>query len=547
MERNDKFWKKKAKQQLSTIIFCVVVGLILINSIIFYTRIDLTENKAYSISKVSQDIARNVSDTIYIDYYVSPQLKTATPSPQQMIDVFEEYQSRSNGTVVFIERDPSTEENAKVVEEQGLQPQQIQVVEENQATYAVVYSGIVLSFQDQTRVIPFFLQPAILEYQITSKIQEMLTDDNRVVGILALDQQYQDPRTLEGISGILQGDFEVRNVTKSEKIDNDIDALFVIGASDIDNDTAYYVDQFLMTGKGVYFAADTVRVNISQGLSGVYQYTLLHQMLEHYGVIVEDTVVLDVYNKLIPINRGNGVQVLQQYPMWMTVSEENVNADSPVTSRFAGLDLYWTSPLTVLNNKKNYFTTLISSSKDAWLKAPITPPPNPDAPDDTASRKIYQLEPDGSGFQGDKKEENTKIYSVTESFLGPLTSAVEGGIISIPQDAVVEEYKSQISTARFLVTGSSLFASWLYQFTNANYNLVYLSNASDWLSSDEKLLQIKSRIVKDSRLNKIQDQDKKNTFAFLVKLWNIVIIPLIVIIIAVVVLLFRREISKKRY
>lgn len=535
----------KLKQNFTTIVFLVVIGLVILNSLLFYTRMDLTENKAYSISKISQEIVQSIPDTVYIDYYISPKLKTATPDAQHMVDILQEYQSRSNGRVVFAEKDPDKPENVGVAEQQGLTPQQIQVLEKNQATYAVVYSGLVISYQSETRVIPFFLQPAVLEYQITSKIQEMITNDTRVVGILVLDDAYQDERSLQGLRQTLESDYTVQNIEKGTRIGEDVDALFIIGAKDIDNDTAYYIDQFLMQGKGAYFAVDRVRIDVNRGLFGVYQNTLLHDMLKNYGITIEDTIVLDEYNKLIPVNRGQGLQILQNYPMWMSILPENVDKSHPITARFAGLDLFWTSPLRVSDDIKDFVTTLVSSSEKSWTKGHTQSPGAQESSNDS-ELKVYQLQPDQTQFFLDKNSDNTKSYAVTSSFSGPLTSAVEKNIFTIP-DGEEDTHRRKAQSARFVVTGSAFFASYLYQVTNAGYNLSFLSNASDWLGSDEKLLQIKSRVVKDMRLNKIQDVVKKNTLAFLVQLWNMVFMPLIIVGIAIIVLAFRRSISSKKY
>ncbi len=535
----------KLKQNITVIVFLVVVGLVVLNSLLFYTRIDLTENKAYSISKISQEIVQSIPDTVYVDYYISPKLKTATPDAQHMIDILQEYQSRSNGHVVFTEKDPDKPQNIGQAEEKGLTPQQIQVLEKNQATYAVVYSGLVISYQSETRTIPFFLQPAVLEYQVTSKIQEMITNDNRVAGILVLDDAYQDQRSLQGLRQTLGSDYTVQDIEKGTRIDESVDVLFVIGAKDIDNDTAYYVDQFLMQGKGAYFAADRVRIDINRGLFGVYQNSLLHDMLKNYGITIEDTIVLDEYNKLIPVNQGQGLQILQNYPMWITALPENVDKAHPITARFAGLDLFWTSPLRISDDIKDFVTTLVSSSDKSWSKGYAKDPNEQKSSSDSAP-KVYQLQPNQTQFLLDKTEDNTKPYAVTSSFLGPLTSAVEKNILTIP-DGEKDTYRDTAASARFVVTGSAFFASYLYQVTNAAYNLSFLSNASDWLGSDEKLLQIKSRIIKDVRLNKIQDAGKKNTLAFLAQLWNMVFLPLIIVGIAIIVLAFRRSISSKKY
>ncbi len=539
---------KRIQQQTIILVFYIFLGLILVNSIIFYTRIDLTDTKMFSISKVSREIVKDAKDTVYIDYYISPKLKTATLKPAQIIDILQEYQARSQGKIVVTERDPSVEESVKFIEEYKLEPKQIQLVEQNQATYAVVYSGIVISYQEKRKIIPFLLEPAIIEYQITSKIQEMLIGDDRVVGILSLDKQYTvDPQILRDITEILKQDYTVKEISLDTRIDDDVDALFIIGAADITNDTAYYIDQFVMSGKGVYFATDSVRIEINNVYFGKGQYTLLHKLLEHYGITVDEKIVLDEYNKLFPVNQGNGIQILQPYPMWVTIPDTGVNKDSPITSRFGGLDLFWPSPLIVEESKKQYYTTLINSSPESWAIVSEEKKKDPTITKD--ANQIFSLYPGNNNinFYLSKVEGDgtTKEYSLVESFLGPLTSAVEAGIITKPKS--VDDYKPNTDRARFIVTGNSLFATIAFRYTRATYNLVFLSGASDWLSSNEKLLSIKVRTIKNMRLNNITDAKTKKLLMTFVQFWNVIFIPFVIIIIAIIMLIIRRRATQRKY
>ncbi len=64
------------------------------------------------------------------------------------------------------------------------------------------------------------------------------------------------------------------------------------------------------------------------------------------------------------------------YPQWVSIAAENVSKENPVTSRFAGLDLLWTSSVELTNAEGINAEKLISSSDQAYsIKENITANP----------------------------------------------------------------------------------------------------------------------------------------------------------------------------
>lgn len=534
-EKRSGIWQKKAKEQFLSLVFFLVLILVVVNSLVLYFRIDMTENNIYSISKVSVNALKEVEDLVYVDYYVSPKLKIQVDQTQQVLDILQEISLRSGGNIVIAEIDPETIEEQEL-QQKGLEARQMQFIEKNEASFAVVYSGIVISYQERSTVIPFTLQSSIIEYQIVSKILEVYKDDKRVIGLLHLDTAYIGNND-SVIQQVLSQDFEVEIVPSSGvPFSEELDVLFVIGNQEISNDAAYRIDQFIMQGKGVFFAVDRARVDLNNNITATRLDTQLNEMIEHYGLTIEPKIVLDALNKQLPTTRGPNIRMYQSYPPWPTVSQENVASDHPITNRFGGLDFYWTSPITAKAEANEYITHIVKSTKDAWSIGPTL-----------GEGKIYPTLPDGTGFLSYRSENNKKQYNLISAYNGPLSSAVEAGIVSKPEENS-DDYLASTETARFLVAGSSLFIGGsLYQITQANYNFSFISNTSDWLSSDLELLQIKSKAVRNYQLNKIKDETKKETYMFVVQLINTFIIPLLIIIVGFVVLLMRKNLSRRRY
>lgn len=546
MDKQDYSLKKKTAEQSLTIIFlCIIVGMVILFNIVS-TRIDLTKNNVYSLSKTTQNFIREIDAPVYVTYYVSDTLKLQDKRPQEMIDILEEYPTRSKGNVVFLQKNPSDPEARKEIETHRLEGGQMQVLEGDKASFARVYSGIVISYKTKTTVLPYVIDPSNIEYQVTSKIMEIYNDDETVIGILpvgSLINAQDDIKLLEQVLGE-NADVIVQN--PQQEIDDDVDVLVVIGGSTLDNDTAYKIDQFVMSGRGVFFAVDRVSADINQGLDIVLQENnILADMLEAYGVSVEPYIVADIAHGYIPIVNGN-VQQLSPYALWIKATDGNFNREHILTSNFSGLDSFWTSPIDGTNLEG--FVPLVQTTKDAWTIS-ATPAAPRSAPQDTGNGgdeeniiMKFQAIPDPTNFSAFKTTENTKQYTVAGAFHGALESAVEKGIITNTEGDA--DYVAKSNAARFVIVGNtSFFNNQLYRITNATYNLAFISNAAEWLSKNEDLLKIKIRGARNTQLNKIQGNKYESLKAF-VKILNIVLIPLGIIIFAIVLLLFRRKISK---
>ncbi len=94
--------------------------------------------------------------------------------------------------------------------------------------------------------------------------------------------------------------------------------------------------------------------------------------------------------------------------------------------------------------------------------------------------------------------------------------------------------------------GDADFASNLLEFTEADYNLSFLTNTAEWLSNSEDLLSIKTRLARDVRLNRIQEPSRRLAAVLVTEIVNVAVIPLAVIAFGIVRLLLRRKKSAIR-
>jgi ABC-type uncharacterized transport system involved in gliding motility auxiliary subunit len=254
-------------------------------------------------------------------------------------------------------------------------------------------------------------------------------------------------------------------------------------------------------------------------------------MLEGYGVKVGRSFVLDKYCKNFRLPRQVFGQVMweimDKYPYWVTVAGQYTSQSNPVTARFEGLDLFWASPLELRAGEGVEAEVLATTTPDGWL----------------LDKEPFETHPQRAAMLTMMDHENAGRQPLAVSLRGRLTSHFKGR--GIPQRAGEQPGWSQIveqsADTRVVVVGDADFATELYRYSDANYNLEFLSNTAGWLSNSEDLLQIKTRTVRDARLNKIQDPAARLRAALFTQLVVLVLVPLLVVAFGIARLLLRRR------
>ena len=160
----------------STIIFSAVIliAVIFINLIgrNWFLRFDLTDNKMYSLSSSSKSVVQKIDDLFTIKVYFSADLPAQYSNNKRYLqDILEEYTAYSSGNLRFEFYSPENEEQiAEDAQKYGIQPVQLQVIENDKVEIKKVYMGLVLLYEDKREVIPVIQTSTGLEYDITTKI-----------------------------------------------------------------------------------------------------------------------------------------------------------------------------------------------------------------------------------------------------------------------------------------------------------------------------------------------------------------------------------------
>lgn len=151
-----------------------------------FFRIDLTENKKFTIADSTKQIISGLDDIINIKVYLSkklpPYMATIT---DQVRDLLEEYNVYARGNLVIEYIDPADDPSMQQkLQFMGIPQLRLNIVEKDQAAVTNVYMGLAVLYGDSKEVIPALTDLATLEYELTGKILRVKNKDIKTIGFL---------------------------------------------------------------------------------------------------------------------------------------------------------------------------------------------------------------------------------------------------------------------------------------------------------------------------------------------------------------------------
>ena len=341
-------------------------------------RVDLTAERAYTLSAGTRAILSKIDTPVQIRFYCTRASNTMPASlktyAQRVEDLLSEYRQRAKGKIEIRKLDPQPDSDAEdSARLDGLQPQLLQNNEK-------VYLGLSVNMLDQKETIPF-LTPArerLLEYDISRAIARVINPERPVIGVMSalpvagqmipsrmmVQQQNERPWILYSE---LQRDFTVRNIDlTADKIPDDVKVLLVIHPKAISDATQFAIDQFVLRGGKLVAFLDPDCVLDPQPAGGpmpASSSSSLDKLLKAWGLEFNTLLVVADLNHMGRTQQGRSPTVL-------TLSEDALNQNDVLTAQTnAVMILAGAFTGAPANGLKQ--TVLIKSSPNAQLIAPI--------------------------------------------------------------------------------------------------------------------------------------------------------------------------------
>jgi gliding-associated putative ABC transporter substrate-binding component GldG len=498
-------------------------------------RLDLTKNKAYTISDVSRNLYTELPDQVRITYFISDKLSSVYSIAGEITDLLREYAAYSHGRIQVSLKDPVKANMVDAVESLGIQGQQIETVEQDQASVATVYTGILIEYLDKAEVLPVVFSLGTLEYDLTSRIRAMIRGTEREAGVLVGDSQKQWAQDYGYLNqAMISAGYKVRLIGPADEIPVNLPTLLVLGGvEEIDEWDLYRIDHYIQNGGKVFFAVETVAVDMQYGAeTRPMEDRGLIAMLSSYGAAIKSAIVLDRASLTVPFQTmaPNGQTQIRfvRYPFFISVLQQYSNSAHPATSGFGGIDLFWANPIELVPVDGVEETTLFSSTPEAWLQT-----------------NNFSVHPD-QPYSFNLEEEATKGPRILGAALtGKFPSWFREKQKPVREGSEEElpDMPGEASDARIVVIGDTDLGSAYIQYTRSQKNLDFFIQVLDWLGNDDDIIGIRGREASSGRLDKITDPEKRLAAMVFARILNTVLIPAAVIVLGLLIALRRRRLT----
>ena len=343
--------KKLFQNSISKVVIALVC-LLAVNYIAkqWHTRIDLTQDKRYTLSEVSKKTLAKIQNPIVIDVLLKDNIPTEFKKLQiETIQLLDEYAATNNNIIVnFVNPLEGEEHPESVIQElinNGYQPLRITQNEAGKSSIEYIFPWAVISDGKKSERVRLFVnklgstdqeqvQNSVqkLEYNFTDALYKFALDKKKKIAILrsngALEDIYMADFLKTAREYYFIAPFTLDSVaTNPEKTLHDLekfDLLLVPKPTEPFTDAQkQVVDQYIMNGGRAIWLIDNVAVSLEDmyktgGMTMAMPVNLnLTDMFFQYGFRINYTLVNDLYFSEIIVATGDGSQTRYMPIPWV--------------------------------------------------------------------------------------------------------------------------------------------------------------------------------------------------------------------------------------
>ena len=500
--------------------------LVLVNvvSSFVFTRIDLTEDKRFTLSDASKRLVGNLKDVVFIKVYLagefSPGFSRLSQSTRELLDELREY-SNGNLEYEFIDPSANTDETERKnlyaqLYQKGIQPTTVEERTNEGVKRTYIFPGALVSYSNmempvqllksQLGVPPeMILNNSIqnLEFEFCNAIQKATDPARPAIGFLEGHGEL-DSLEVADFAETLKASYALKRV----RIDGQLTALkdiklLIVAKPDsaFNEQDKFIIDQFVMKGGKVLWLIDPIIASMDSmerrgEMMAPAQDLKLDDMLFRYGARVNYDLVQDLLSSLIPVVTGMvGNQPKQQLLPWYFFPVMTPQSKHPIVNNLNSIKGQFVSSVDPINVNGIKTEVLLSTSKYSRISpAPVR-----------VSLGVMQYKPDPADFP----VKNVPVAMLME---GEFTSLYKNRIPpAISENKEIGFKESSVKTAMVVVADGDIMRNdylkvqpvplGFDKYTNMTYgNKSFLLNVIDYLCDDSGMMVIRN---KDYRLRLI--------------------------------------------
>ena len=389
------------KRNLTLQFVLATVLLVLVNLLAAYLpgRIDLTEEKRFTLTDATERILSELDEEVYVDVLLEGEFPAGFARLRTSVEEMLRDFASVNGNVEYGFTDPS-EGSLEVVNtvrkqlaERGLKPINFQVQSADGRSERLLWPYAIVTYGGQRQAVNLLENNipgqspdvavnnsvSLLEYKLANAIQKLRRTKRPLIAFVRGHGELADLQ-LKDLTNTLDPYYSVGRV--------DLDTLYTIGPDQIgvlvvaEPKTAFserakfVLDQYVMRGGRLLLMLDKLSINLDS-LRGRAEFIPsdhpqnLDDLLFKYGVRIEPNLALDLQSTRIPVvtgQVGNAPQFeLRPWPYHVLA---NPAPTHPITKSLQPVQLYFPSEIDTAVRTKTPIrkTALLSTTPNALLR-----------------------------------------------------------------------------------------------------------------------------------------------------------------------------------
>lgn len=546
----------RRKSILAFVKAVVVLLLLLVASRFWFFRIDLTQDKRYTISPSTKSTLKHLPQVVLVKVYLDGELPAGFKRLRSAVEeTLEEFQIYAGAQLQFEFIDPAliTDPKAKNqflidLAQKGIQPTNIYVKEDGKKTEKLIFPGAVLSYGGKEAAVMLLkgntatdpneiLNQSVenIEYELVTAIKKLSTGEKQRIGVLAGHGEPDNIRFAD-LAASLQEYYEVKRVdlTKADQLLYYQAILLAQPTTSFSEEDIMKIDQFVMNGGKAIFLLDAIRIKIDslkEKNSFVFPYELnLDDLLFRYGVRLNKDLIQDLYCAQIPMTVGNlGDKPQIQLVPWTFFPVLNHYHPHPITKSLDALQARFISSMDTVKALGITKIPLLSTSEYTKL-SPVL-----------GNIDLDQMrnDPDPKSFTSGSK---TVAYLLEGSFKSPFANR------NIPKPS---NYLSEGKPTAILVVsdgdialndvhpknGQPLPLGYDPYLRRSYANKDFLLNSFQYLLDKGGLVSTRTKKIELRPLDKAKVKEQKAMYQYI----NILLPPLVLLLIWAVTLYLKKR------
>lgn len=458
-------------------------------------RLDLTEQKLYTLAEGTERILENLDEPLDLYFFYSDKAtKDLAPLrnyARRVEEMLKAYERAADGKLRLhvVDPEPFSEDEDKAAEF-GLQ-----AVPLNQAGEQIYFGLAGANAAGDRQVIPFFAldQEEFLEYEISRLVQSLANPELPVVGVLSglqmnggFDMMARQPTPPWMILEEIRQLFRIESLQADvDQIPEEVSVLLLVHPKNLPEQTLYAIDQFVLRGGKLLAFVDPLSeadsgMGMLPGEMGEGRASSLEPLFRAWGLRLRSGEVLGDGAYAMAVGMGQGQRAVR-HAGWLNLPATAMDQKDVTTAGLETLTVASAGILEPLEDASTRFVPLIQSSRyampfDAGRFGSLEDP----------EELIRELQPTG------------ERYTLAARIGGPAKSAypdgIEGrkdGLKEAENINLIVVADTDLLTDRMWVRVQEFFGQRLPQpFAD---NAGFVINALDNLAGSDALISVRSR------------------------------------------------------